>query len=872
MTAFTDESAASVMMATSVCRATQDRLQKYVARYFAEAMQDPVYEDDDEKMDALTSIHAQIQPLALAVPSLLTSVVPQLEAELVSDDVDIRTLAMQVLGALFRAPGNDKESFARLYPSAWKAWLGRAIDKHVPIRMQWTNDALALMSTHPALTSAMMPMLQGRAVDPDERVRGMLADGILKMDYETLRHSMPTSLLRELAQRGKDRRTSVRDAALAALGRAFAMSLTEPEAQAREHFAWIPGAILNCHLAGSLDVMYSVLQVWETYILPTQPLDSYVERLRQVYDHLSDAERAIFLYLSNLRLPRPTPMAMYVSMCRGDVVDDGAGCLQALAAHLHDTALLPILEAFQREPMDTVLGAMETCIALDATWDEQREARRTAHAYLTEHAPTWATPLTMCMWTGSLPWIGPACVRPLLDASATSLLACMAEYAPWLFAPHAQTLVDRVLAGDTTALPPLAALAVKQADEVPTTPALVDCLKDDALRSEAAAQALAGLAPGEAAALVAAWTPRSSSEDKEASASLQALAALLQYTPTTIPMNAERLADQLVPTILLATWPHDAVLDDVAWLEPSEDVPALACRLAAMRVLTQWCLRQADEAIAPPIFKWLWILLHTGEADASHHIPRGARARLRAYAAECLLDLAQCDVYVPHLVARMSRLAYALQDECYQVRKSVLHTLLVRVAQDRLPPSFHAVLFMVALDPEADLPASVQAYTRRVHTYPDDVVQERLHTPMLRFLHILSHHPDLALDRVESLALFTKYLDFYVAQVATASSISTLIHYAASLRQRWDATASTPSAMTSRSLHAMAELMVHLLHRTADTHRWTVSAMPTEPVPCPADILIPSGQLAQPVLPPDVLTQATASSKRGAREKKARRG
>ena len=97
-------------MATAVCQATQDRLQKHVARYFSEALQEVLEfdessdedendrevgnggrDDGDEDGDSRTSgsislrtLHIQIVRLAEAVPSLLTSVIPQLEPELLS--------------------------------------------------------------------------------------------------------------------------------------------------------------------------------------------------------------------------------------------------------------------------------------------------------------------------------------------------------------------------------------------------------------------------------------------------------------------------------------------------------------------------------------------------------------------------------------------------------------------------------------------------------------------------------------------------------------------------------------------------------------------------------------------------------------------
>ena len=87
--------------------------------------------------------------------------IPQSEAELTADEVGIRALATETLGAMFANIAIDKGSglitvmissvrsdLAGKFPSTWKAWLGRAEDKALQVRLMILEAFKDIIVTH----------------------------------------------------------------------------------------------------------------------------------------------------------------------------------------------------------------------------------------------------------------------------------------------------------------------------------------------------------------------------------------------------------------------------------------------------------------------------------------------------------------------------------------------------------------------------------------------------------------------------------------------------------------------------------------------------------------------------------------------------
>lgn len=819
-----DASPNTTSVAAAVCRATQDRLQKHVAQYFAEGMR--------TRKEPLEEIHARIVCIAGSVPSLLTSVVPQLEAELAQEDAETRALATQVLASLFALP--SPAAFAQQYASAWKAWQSRAIDRQAAVRLDWVAGALRIAASHAALGQALAEPLSGRVGDPDERVRQALAHGVGALDYETLRHALPAKVLRQLALRGKDRKAAVRDAALHAVGRAYELAYPElrRDPGATEHFAWIPAQVLPCALAGTPDVVHSVAEALDTHILPVQAPNAYVARLAYVWRVLDEEGRAALYYYTNLRLQRPGALDAFLAAWEEGAVSPDVARAAAAVLRL-DAAALERVAAWHDE------GAFaDLRLAFDAETPlaDAYDARQRVALLAADEAPDAAMAVAMLARAGSYPILNTSCVLPLLDEDAPGLRAYLAE-APQLLVPQTAALAERAIAApDAPTLALLAALAAASPDALaPDALAVAGVHRDALLSALATACDALPVAPYAAAILAHVGAPQLSTavatfethvalgSDAERASAYAALGAVAECDVHAV--RVDTLIEQIVE-LLLGAWTADDVGgawpgDELAWT-PGD---ALQVRLAALHCLVGVLLGEASVERARPVLKLLYVVAASGEARAEVHTPPHAAARMRLAAARSLVRLGECAAYLPLIVPRLSRLAHVLQDEEFDVRSRLLHTLLVRLARGALPPTFHALLYIVALDPEDEMRTRVATYLKRSAAALPEPARHQLDVSFVRLLHLLAHHPDFRAEG-EELVHFAQYLDFFLACHATEANIGTLMQCATQVKAALDATAAPSDA-----LGVLGELAQLVVQRTADAHGWNVPHAAPESLP-----------------------------------------
>ncbi|WFD33122.1 Sister chromatid cohesion protein pds5 [Malassezia sp. CBS 17886] len=869
------------LIAIDVCRAAQDHLQKHVAQYFAEEMLAAHRSGDaEETLAHLAVLHAQALRIARAVPSLLTSVVPQLEVELTADDADVRRLAIGVLGRLFALPASDAGSFAGMFPSAWRSWLGRAIDKQAALRVDWVHRARDVLAEHTSLCAALAAPLRAKLTDPDERVRVAAVDAVRALPHELLVQHMPAGVLRELALRGRDRRAAVRDAALDAVGALYSAvygALVHGDRAACERFAWVPGAVLKCSLAGTPDVVHTVARIFDTYLVPyTGDMDDYVDRLLRVASGDDDDARAALLHLTNLRVPRPSVYDMYLEHCASgdDTVDaDFLSVVDACARAVGSASARDDLVAFSAwDEKSAALDAMRTCFDAAVSMQALTDARAAFHDAVHSARPSLVRTMDVLLRLGTYPVVNASVLVPLLacavgegweggegislggghdgdpegvfsarKTAAAALLSYVAQEAPQLWAEHAAYLFDRVAAAtDVPTLQACAALACVAESPLCFSAETQAHLADVAVRGDldTAQYAAASLCayPAALASLVPALQERlAGGSDMERAAALAAFAEAWKYAPDA--EGADAAVNALLERTLMARWPEPSERDtDDDWVDERATPPALRVRLLALKALASWSLGRArDAAVVRPIVKLLWVVVASGEAHTELGAPAWARSRMRLQAAECIAQLAEHSVLRTHIVPKMARLAFALQDECFQVRRDLLHCLLVRLTSQALPPSFHAAIYMVAYDPEDELRARVAAYTQKMAAaMPPDVYQTHFVLVFARFLHLLAQHPDLNLDSAEDVALFARYVDFFLTCVSHADSIGPLAHIARMLKRV--ANAHDPAA--DRRLYAMGDLASLVVARFADSHGWALDA-PHDAPELPTDLFRP---------------------------------
>ncbi|WFC99456.1 Sister chromatid cohesion protein pds5 [Malassezia yamatoensis] len=804
-------------IAAAVCQATQDRLQKHVAQYFSEAIRTAA------KNDSLVQVHEQIVRVGESIPSLLNNVIPQLEVELASNDVEVRELATSVLASLFALPGTDLLS---QFSSTWRAWKGRAIDKEVSVRLKWVEGAMSIVRQHVKTAHELGTLFSQRISDPDERIRVVMAQKIDTLDLNILQNHMPRSVLEQLAERGKDRRSAVRDAAFHTLAHAYqrAQSDSRQDDPSSDRLDWIPNKILPCALAGTGEVVHSVAHVLDTVLLPvTESMESDAARLLDLYSTLDQDARAALYYFTNLRLQRPSALDAYLSgweanqvahpilrsvcgLLREDVFEQ----LQALAQWKNKKA-----QQYTQQAFDASVSAIEA-----------RDARQQAVDLAEKQRDSLAPTFHKLLRAGSYPILHTSLVLPLISLGqrAAPVLHWIAQDAPQLLSPHHDALLLKTQQGDILALEMLAALATHQpihandqltqtllawCDEPSSEPADEPNTSDESINlvTICAAKLLARIQCPELVQAVHALEAKAAlGTEFEQNTALQALSEVALIAPTSLSIDG--IAEQIHATMLKEWSGPDA--DGWELNEPM----ALTLRLTCLVTLTSLCMGTPDVQRARPVLKLLLIVATLGQAQDLLNTPEHAKARLRFIAAQQIFRLAEVPEYKSLLLPRISQLVHVLQDEAFEVRNASLDALLIALSRGKIPEEFHAMLYIVALDPEQEIRTRVTNYTKRAISHG-----LRLASLFARFLHMLSHHPDLIVDDDESLWQFSQYIDFALQNIATSDTWESLAHQATLVQLATD-------VLPTRSIHALravGEIAKVLVHRTAQSHGWTAS-------------------------------------------------
>ncbi|GAA5863155.1 hypothetical protein JCM8547_002814 [Rhodosporidiobolus lusitaniae] len=312
---------AAFRLAQEVCKGASDKLQRYVSQYFAETLvgtleggvrgssdeEDESETDDDSDVgrgkrrgkgkgkakavkggkgkgksssaddlpDSLLEAHDLIRSLHRHCPSLLLSVIPLLESELVSPkSPSYRRLATSVLGRMFAEPQGHGD-LARDFPGTWREWGNRSKDRDAKVRMELAQRAGRVVRERPELGKDVEAILLRLLLDPDEKVRlaavsafdpdpdtplDTSSSSLSKekngdkekrkkgMEYETAKHHVSRKCLMAVGERVGDKKDKVRAAAFKVLGRLYDLAYPEIESRddhALSQFGWIPEKILG---------------------------------------------------------------------------------------------------------------------------------------------------------------------------------------------------------------------------------------------------------------------------------------------------------------------------------------------------------------------------------------------------------------------------------------------------------------------------------------------------------------------------------------------------------------------------------------------------------------------------------------------------
>ncbi|GAA96258.1 uncharacterized protein L969DRAFT_100755 [Mixia osmundae IAM 14324] len=862
-----DRPPAALKTASQVLIKTSDRLQRNVGQYFAELLLNTASTDDAGQsaafdMDELENAHEVIIAIAQHASPVLLSVIPQLESQLGSRDVKVRTLATHSFARML-AQTSTREDFTRAYPRIWDLWLRRLYDSEPSVRIAALKYLIPVWKAHPFQSTDLDNHLCIKLQEPDDKVRQAALLAFASIDLDMLRHHVQPATFRTLVERVCDKRPILQTLAAKTAANLYVHALPLLEAKDTRATALlgdVPTSLLSVFSTVDRGLMNTIRSIFLSTILklPEQSdeLSGWLQRFIFICSGLPDAQLGLLVVLGNLREHRPNEMDSYLRFAakyNGGVMDKNEDKIAAglhsyikkLSAGFVDSAkAVADLQRLAKLNDARLFKLLAACVDVDATLKGLHEAKRALDLRLREKIPEVHDTVNGLYERYALHFINRSTIKALVDAAALNAGADTA----------ADKTLARILAHVSKAKPQLCKDSVSALGMIITTGA-PKCLVNPAMRittaliasddlestfdsaaTTAAKERLLVLVPNDAkitARFLAVTSPAEdskalqnalldSSQDRPTSSRLASLTGLAKADPKIFDGAVSRTALDLA----LTTISRAATAGSPDDLTAGYWALKLLKRLLAVKDL-------AEEVFLGSIAACTSVLETADQVcDAS---VEEARAEMRLASAKALLRLLRLPRRSAGRFGAFERLAWTIQDPVFSVRNRFLIAVIKGLLQRRLPVTeFGVILFLTAHDPEAENIQNANAgISRLIAANAADVGNPEVEMALVRLLHMLAHHPDYAATP-EGLLLSQKYIDFFIESVATSTNASLLYYLAAKCKTVQD----QHDASTTESIYVLAELTQYRLKQHASSRSWVLSEFPGR-MRMPGDIYKP---------------------------------
>ncbi|CAK9165271.1 unnamed protein product [Ilex paraguariensis] len=234
-------SPASSRLAVSVIQNCSEALEPFVCRFLTSC----ILSRDAVRSELKELYHEIIFEIFRCAPQMLFAVLPNLTQELLTDQVDARIKALNLIGRLFALPGHN---IAQEYHHLFIEFLNRFSDKSAEVRLSALLCAKALYMTNPSGRESLevLTALEGRLLDFDDRVRTQAVTVVCDLARCNPKF-VPPELMSRAAERLRDKKVSVRKKALQKLLEVYQNYCTKCSGGTMtlsDHFEEIPCRIL----------------------------------------------------------------------------------------------------------------------------------------------------------------------------------------------------------------------------------------------------------------------------------------------------------------------------------------------------------------------------------------------------------------------------------------------------------------------------------------------------------------------------------------------------------------------------------------------------------------------------------------------------
>ncbi|KAG9245402.1 armadillo-type protein [Calycina marina] len=329
-------------MAKTVCNSCPEKMGRYISQYFNEVIIDcsgPIRANvhregagsDDEDVATgptesdlreLVKAHKLLRELWRVSPAVLQNVIPQLEAELSTDNVQLRLLATETLGDIISGIGAagpppvpfmdpaayppvsledfplahtsdsiltkpiSPQSFAQTHAGVYHNFMGRIKDKSLIVRSGWTTAIGRILVTSAGgiglsreEENVLVKGLGEKLEDGDEKVRLAAVKVVGTFSLRDVMTKLapngdvtkPGSVLFILGDRVKDRKYHVRQEAISVLGRLWGVAtgeIAKGNLSVISALGGIPVRVFDAYYANDQDTQVLIDHVTYEQLLP----------------------------------------------------------------------------------------------------------------------------------------------------------------------------------------------------------------------------------------------------------------------------------------------------------------------------------------------------------------------------------------------------------------------------------------------------------------------------------------------------------------------------------------------------------------------------------------------------------------------------
>ncbi|XP_062228684.1 sister chromatid cohesion protein PDS5 homolog A-like [Phragmites australis] len=228
-------------LACNVIEHSAGKLEPYIKKFLVSSLAGDSSSSNDQ-----IDHHRIIFDVYQCAPKVLKVVVPYVTGELLADQVDIRSKAVELLGEIFSLPGAPiLESFKSLFAE----FLKRLTDRVVEIRVSVIEHLKRCLMSNPSRPEApeIIKALCDRLLDYEENVR----KGVVAALCDVACHSpdvIPIDTIKVVAERVRDKSLTVKCFTMERLADIYKLYCQRGSDSSTnsDDFEWITGKILRC--------------------------------------------------------------------------------------------------------------------------------------------------------------------------------------------------------------------------------------------------------------------------------------------------------------------------------------------------------------------------------------------------------------------------------------------------------------------------------------------------------------------------------------------------------------------------------------------------------------------------------------------------